>query len=871
MDQHLTRGQPLTQKELSLLTLSELVPDSGYSSVPVAITVDARLRWWPLREAFAAVLRRHPAMRTVFMATGAGYHKAVLPEDACSVDIDVADAGDDLNGALSTYAAAPFAMTGQPLVRLGVFRTGPKDTLCLVAHHLVFDGTSMYVVLDELIELYGEFLEGRAVPRRLEGTAPTKSDKPATAEGLDYWRQHLAGADPTSGRIACGRTEPESPKLAGGFARYAMPEAVVAAAGALRKRHRATDNIVHLAAYSLLLSKSGAGTDLVIGVPIDVRGPDERTVVGFHANMFALRMRVDNTEDFATHVTRVRDTFLSGLRHVDTTVDAVIDVLRPDPTHWRTTPFRYMFNYLPKRIASTGLVVGGVPAKTVAVFNGHSRFDVEFLVLAGTDGTWVEVTYSTEIHHRIDIDMLVERYFALLIDIERANRATIAELSMITAGDRAAMAGRPAQPAAPVPLLLAELARSRPHDVALITATALVSYSGLWTWAMQVADAVRQRGIKPGDVVGVTVDDPVGRVAAVLGTWLSGGVIANAEALRTAGRREVADIGLRALLLGPEHAAAGGPMAIVVPDQPEPADPPVFAADAAPGDPALRTAGGLLTHSALGESSVAFARELAASSVRVPGSAAVDLFTTAVFPHLAMGVPVSFAEASDSSTCRVDLVHVDAAGASTLAAHEDDMSGVTVLCEGAAVPVPTLDRLRAMGARVLRAHRDTATALWVTCGPVADDVEPGWVGLPLPGVRAVITDQTGNALPPGLQGTVHFEVQSATSAGGRALRTPSGELVLLGDRSPEPVPGGGDAASGETDQRILDTLLALWSESLPDVVVDEDTDFFRAGGRSLMAARLVHKAGRLVERRVKLEVLFAAPTPRLLAAALRSG
>lgn len=959
MDQQAAQGDALdemapehrlTPKERSLLVLSELVPASGYSNVPVAIAVNTELRWWPLQEAFTIVLRRHSAMRTVFTSSTAGFIKNVVPRGDFDVRVEIHSATPEaLDDALTEFAATPFALNGGPLVRLGVFRTPDHDTVCLVAHHLVFDGTSIYVVLDELIELYDLLADDRPVPPALTAQAPTRADREPTEAGLRYWRAHLNGADPTRARIACGREEPTEPRLTGGFARYPVPDAVRAAVDRLRRRHRVTENIVHLAAYALLLSMYGAGDDLVIGLPLDVRGSGERSVVGFHANIIAIRLAISSEGGFAGHVSRVRDTFLAGLEHADTTVDAVLDAVRPEVTAWRTNPFRYLFNYLPKRISSTGISLGGAQARTVPVYNGHSRFDLEFLVLVGADGVWVEATYSDEIHDRSEVDTLVERYFALLEDIDRRPDSGLAEFRMATARDRAVLTPTAeSTPATTVAQLIGEHVRSHPDLPALSTPDGVMTYAALWSWAHSIARALHDYGLRPGEVVGLAIPDPRTRVAAMLGGWLAGAVLADAGGLRGRGRRHIAADRMRLLLVPAEQTGGTHAGTLSVPSQPAVDQAAPEPARTSNEDaPALRTCGVkpvMLPHSALAASAAWLADQLTdtpTGTAAVPDSPRLDRFATDVLPHLVRGACVVFGDSKgDTATVR----HLGPQGTRLLATDPVAVSGRVLVCEGAEIPTRSVDALRSAGGRVIRAHRDPETALWLACGEVNQrGCPPGWVGSPPTAIRARIADRRGRDLLPGLDGTVYFDIpgtevvtggwpgrlgwDGAVEFAGRpvnlavaeqeleelpgvvvaavaakadcapvALVQTNGRVELpeiqahVGKKSmmvsigTVPVnafdevdydrvvmtstPAGTPVDSEDT--RVLDALVSLWAESLPEVAVDADTDFFKAGGKSLSAARLAHKASRLVQRRVKLEALFSAPTPRLLAVALRT-
>ncbi|TWB10729.1 amino acid adenylation domain-containing protein [Nitrospirillum amazonense] len=88
------------------------------------------------------------------------------------------------------------------------------------------------------------------------------------------------------------------------------------------------------------------------------------------------------------------------------------------------------------------------------------------------------------------------------------------------------------------------------------------------------------------------------------------------------------------------------------------------------------------------------------------------------------------------------------------------------------------------------------------------------------------------------------------------------------DRKALPQPGM-DLTAGEAPATETERLLAgLWRELLPVEAVSRDSDFFAAGGHSLLAARLVARLRRLGWDGLALRTVFEAPVLRQLAARL---
>ncbi|RDI23114.1 phosphopantetheine binding protein [Lentzea flaviverrucosa] len=404
--------QDVTEKERSLWLLQQLVPVSGVSNIPVGVRVEGHVRWWPMQQAMNLVVARHRALRTVYRTDGDVPRRYLSDVD---VEIEtVAVPANGLDDALAEFAARPFALDGSPLVRAGLFPSAEGDVFCAVAHHLVFDAGSSRVLINDLLTAYAHFSNDVPLPPGWSDEVPGPGELAPTAEARSFWSELLDGARPAGMKLHIGRPEPASPTLDGDVLQLDLPDTTVSAIRSLSKRAKTTENAVYLAAFYLLLLRNGAADDLVVGVPIDVHGVRRAASIGNHANTFALRQRVNREWSFAELARRTRDLLVEVMRNGAMPADDFLEHLRGDPAEWRTTPFRHMFNYLPAATPEDASL-DERPVRTFRLHNGASRFDFEFLVMPGTNGASLRITFSREVHDRADLEKLAAEYGALLV------------------------------------------------------------------------------------------------------------------------------------------------------------------------------------------------------------------------------------------------------------------------------------------------------------------------------------------------------------------------------------------------------------------------------------------------------------------------
>ncbi|MFE4976388.1 amino acid adenylation domain-containing protein [Kitasatospora sp. NPDC056651] len=783
-------------KENALWLLHEIMRGSGINNVPLAVQVSGRLRWWSLQQVVDALMTRHQVLRTVFHPREAGdggqgvLLKEYLPPEDAQIEVEVIRSSpQSLEDDIRAFAAIPFELAGQPLVRAAHLLCESGDVFCFVVHHIVFDGHSANLVVAEFAELYGALAAGGEPPAALAGEVPALEESAPSERSRAYWRGHLAGSDPSTHGLWCGAAEPDEPTLAGARVVHELSAEAAAVVSRLRKELKAVESSVLFAAYFLLLARHGAGPDLVVGTPVDVRGPGARDRVGYHVNMLPCRVRVDPQSAFADLVRTTQAAFLGAVERADVPVDLILAELPRQDGGWRGQVFRHVFNYMPDEDGGP-LTVGGLPAATLDVDRGYSRFDLEFFVSSSSRGVRIKANYSTEIHTEADIRLLLERYEQLILAAGRDLDQAVGTLPLLGDTDRAVLdrANRTERPIDPASVLqsIAAQAAERPDAAAVVDGAEELTYRRLWRTAQATRAALAAAGVAPGDVVAVEARRSGALAAAVLGVWLAGASYLPLDPGHPRDRlaHQLADSGAAVLLGGERWEWLDGRCAVLPFELP---------ADRADHDESVQAAGGLPAAPAPGERAYLIYtsgstgrpkgvelshRNLAnvvghfAESLAVgPGDAvlwlttfAFDISALELFLPLVRGGKVVVApdEARTDAGVLFDLAErhdvrviqatptswrlvVDEAG--------DRLAGRQVLCGGETMPAALAERLLAAGCEVHNVYGPTETTIWSTTARLRGGPQgPVGVGGPIANTKCFVADPDGRELPLGLRG-----------------------------------------------------------------------------------------------------------------------
>ncbi|MBY6538124.1 amino acid adenylation domain-containing protein [Rhodococcus sp. BP-349] len=369
-----------------------------------------------VRSAVRDVVARHEALRTVYPDTGDGprprrvsaevWSRAeILRDDVAAADV-------------TARALEGFDLTTDLPVRVVI--DAQVSMLVLVVHHIAADGWSMRVLAEDL---------GHAVAARQRGEEPTW-DTPAPTFAdvllrrhrrsehsrrahLDHWVRVLAGA-PALGVPAPDRPRPDAPSYRGAVVRTRVQGVTRAALSTVAARAHASAFSVFHSALVATLARSGAGDDIVIGLPTAGReDPTAHRTVGMFVTMLALRTRYRPTSTFTEGVAESRDVLLEALEHADVDIEDVVDAMAAtrEPSHhpvFQTT--LDVDDSDPHATSSANSMVSSMAEMDVAV----ARFDLEFTVHFRGDEVELTVVHRTDIYETDTVRALLDRWALVL-------------------------------------------------------------------------------------------------------------------------------------------------------------------------------------------------------------------------------------------------------------------------------------------------------------------------------------------------------------------------------------------------------------------------------------------------------------------------
>ncbi|MEU8287635.1 amino acid adenylation domain-containing protein [Micromonospora sp. NPDC048905] len=526
---------PLTSAQREFWLLRQLDPTSPVTTLAMSIGVHGPVSAAALRVALNEIVRRHEVLRSVVVDDGDEPWLVVRPPVQVPVDeVDLRRLSPlaqqerlaDVHRVAAGYA---FDLHGDvPLLRATMAHLADEVAeVIVVVDHLAFDGGSVAPFLRELAaELADEPVADPSVQVGDVALHEWELDAlPQRRERLDtYWGTELAGAvlpDDLPGRA-------EPPGHASARLTVALDRGLVTRLHRLATASGSTPFAGYLAALGLVVGGLTGRTDVVIGAAAARRHrPGTRALLGPLVDVLPLRLRMNADLTFRALVRQCTATTSAALAHQEL---PAVNLLGHLPAHRvagaSRTPVILSMQPIdePATVSRHGVRLDlhsdrgtGAAANELTVFVARTADQVE-----------LQVEYAVGRFDRTDMEAFAERLLGVLRAGLDDPDQPLAAVDLVSASERASLLIRGEGPALPeirpttvVEAVLAQAA-SRPDAVAVSDPDGNLTYAELETWSRRVAEGLVASGVRPGDIVGLSLPRDRLLPAAVLALWRAG-------------------------------------------------------------------------------------------------------------------------------------------------------------------------------------------------------------------------------------------------------------------------------------------------------------------------------------------------------------
>ncbi|HEX3048367.1 MAG TPA: amino acid adenylation domain-containing protein [Bacillota bacterium] len=522
---------PVSSAQKRLYILNEIEGAGTSYNMPGGAIIEGRLDRAKLEAAFLELIRRHEAFRTSFELIGGEPAQRINSAVDFKVHYQKTDEA-SLEGTICDFIQ-PFNLSQAPLLRVCLLELLPqKHILIYDMHHIICDGVSMRILIQELMALYG----GHHLPKlriQYKDFAVWQNElfkSGRIKEQEEYWLRRFSDKLPLL-NLPEDFPRPAQQSFEGSRIEFEAGLEILKQLQQLNLKTGTTLYMVLLAAYNILLAKYTGRADIIVGSPSAGRPhADMENIIGMFVNTLAMRNYPADHKQVLEFLGEVKFNSLQAYANQDYQFEELIEKLNLERDLSRNPLFDVMFvlqNQLEdsdKDIDTHGLSFKPYPLEIKT-----AKFDLWLSATKTNRGVRFILEYCSKIYKKTTAERLAGHFLNILQSITATPETKIAALEMMSVAEKRQIlhdfngAQTPNPENQTIHQLFEYQASLTPDKIAVVFGNQQLTYAELSFRANRIANYLRNQGVQPGSLVGIMMERSVDMAVAIFGVLKAGG------------------------------------------------------------------------------------------------------------------------------------------------------------------------------------------------------------------------------------------------------------------------------------------------------------------------------------------------------------
>jgi amino acid adenylation domain-containing protein len=529
---------PITESQVEILLSASLSNEANCSyNESLTLHLKGALNVPAFTESLSDLLVRYDALRATFdLASKTQHFSAPAPVVLPLLDLSALDAAAQktkLDTFIKEDAHKPFDLAKGPMFRMTLVKLGSDNhEFVFTAHHVVCDGWSINVMLDELSKTYSAKVAGTTATldpfMPFSAYALTQEEHFISAKGAlteSFWLKNFEILPPLLD-LPIDHPRPAMKSFAGATYKRKISAAALKDIKRAGAQQKCTLFATMLAGFTALLGRLTGQEDIVVGVPAAGQSlVEDKVLVGHAVNFVPIRGITHEGITTAQFLQQMRGNIFDAYDHQNYTFGRLVRKLAIQRDASRLPLIEVQFN-LEKVGGNLGFA--GLDASVDPNPKSFVNFDVFINAVEGSDGLTLHVDYNTVLIDETTIARWMDCYETLLTSLTGDATQPLALLPILTPIERELVSVTPNQTSVPYPKdlcvhqLFEKQAAATPNAIALECEGEQLTYAELDARVNKLARYLASSGILPGKIVGIYMERSVDLVVSLLATWKAG-------------------------------------------------------------------------------------------------------------------------------------------------------------------------------------------------------------------------------------------------------------------------------------------------------------------------------------------------------------
>ena len=538
-----TENVPLSFSQQRLWFIDQLEPGASSFNIPTAVRFSGDLNIQILKRSLEKIIQRHEALRTIFISEGGKPVQKILPDiefDFTTItgDKNTPDAELEANAIkwFEEQARKPFDLSEGPLLRVNLFKLSRDYLVLLTVHHIVTDGWSMNILIQELVFFYNS-IDQNLEKKDLDELPIQYADYAIwqrnwfkgeiLEEHINYWSQQLAGIP----QLLNMPTDKPRPVIKTSNGHQRSMNYSIEKTSRIKKfsRHEGvTLYMFLLGIFSALLNRYSGEEDVCVGTAIANRSrPETEKLIGFFVNTIVMRTNLSDDPSFRDLLIRIRETTLDAYAHQYLPFEMLVDKLQPERNMSFSPLFQVGFDV--QTAALKDINLPGINISPINVQSGIAAYDLLLSITDTSDGLIGQFEYNTDLFFAETIDRMMCNFDRLLDEVLEDPDVPISSYSIISEIEKKKIIRDWNNTDIEIDHYQCIHQRfegwveKQPDMPALYFDGKFLSYNELNSRANQLARYLRKIGIGPEKLVGILTERSMDTIIGILAVLKAGG------------------------------------------------------------------------------------------------------------------------------------------------------------------------------------------------------------------------------------------------------------------------------------------------------------------------------------------------------------
>jgi len=537
--EHLTQTDrlPLTSNQKRLWLISQLQPDTASYVIPATYMLSGSLNKEVFEKSLGILFERHHIVFSVIKEINSEPFCEIVPGEVKLSYIDYTEVAKEerkvkVTTLITEDSMKAFDLSHGPLYRLYLIKTAEEEYYFHMSiHHIIFDGWSKGVFVNDLSEIYNSLINGKeigleALKYQQYDYAKWEANAEVREESVAFWKENLRGCSPVL-NFPYDFQRSERKTGSGGFQSVRLKRTLSKALKQISKEEDSSLFTTLLTAFGVQMHKYSGEDDINIGLPVVYRPHSNlENIFGMFVNTVVVRLKYEKGDTFRDLIRRTHKAALNAISHQDVSFDTVVEIVRPERISGANPLFQVALAW--QNNLNVPINLEGMVSEAVGVQEGVAIFDITLALWENGDIIEGLIEYNKDLLSSETIARLNTHFQTLFenlvenIDepIDKVSSISEEEIKKISEINNTAT-NYPREKT--ITELFEENANMFPDKIAIVCKGEFYTYRQLNEKSNQLARTLRVSGITKNIPVGLFADKSLEMMTAILGILKAGG------------------------------------------------------------------------------------------------------------------------------------------------------------------------------------------------------------------------------------------------------------------------------------------------------------------------------------------------------------